>query len=278
MKTRMALCAAVLAVTVLAGHAVAQQPPPTVTINASPTAVAVTPAGPLPSGPTRFDIVRPAGGKDVDAYIALLVPGVTVDQLARTLAQDDRTGGESSLGLVSIQASAAITGKETHRALTFDLKPGLSYVVVAEPDADSRGRVKPRGFTTFTTSGDANGATAPAPQATVRMQGLRFRGASTLPQKGTVRFENRDGVAHFAVAFPLRKGTTSKQLGRALGTSEAALGRVVAGAPYLAQNIISGGNTRNDGELSFAAKGRYGLVCFVDGHDRLGMYRVVTVK
>jgi hypothetical protein len=278
MNTRVAWCAAVLAGTVLAGQAVAQAPVPTVTIDASPTAVSVSATGPLAAGPTRFDMVRPAGGKDVDVYIALLVPGVTVDQLAQKLSEEDKTGGEASLGLVSIQASAAITGKDTHRALTFTVKPGLTYVVVAEPDSDSNGKVKPRAFTTFTSSGEANGATAPAAEATVRLQGLRFKGPSTLPQKGAVRFENRDGVAHFALAFPLRKGTTTKQLGKALGTSEAAIGKLVVGAPYMAQNIISGGDTANVQELSFPKKGRYGLVCFIDGHDRLGMYRVITVK
>jgi hypothetical protein len=278
MKIRMAWCAAVLAGTILAGQAVAQQPVPTVTVAASPTAVSITPAGPLPAGPTRFDFGRAAGSKDLDVYVALLVPGVTVDQLSKQLTADDKSGAETALGLVSIQASAALLAKETHRALTLNLKPGLTYVVVAEPDNGPNGKVRPRAVTTFTTSGQANGATAPAPVATVRMQGLRFRGPSTLPQKGAVRFENRDGVAHFALAFPLRKGTTPKQLGRALLTSEAAVGRLVAGSPYMAQNLISGGDTGNVEELNFPAKGRYGLVCFIDGHERLGMYRIVTVK
>jgi plastocyanin len=278
MKTRLALWAAVLAGAVLAAQATAQQPAPTVTITASPAAVSLSTPGPVPAGPTRFDMVRAAGSKDVDVYVALLVPGVTLADLTKQLAADDKSGGETSLGLVSIQASAAITGKETHRALTFTVKPGLTYVVVTEPDTSASGKVRQRAITTFTSSGDVNGATAPAPKATVTMQGLRFKGASTLPQKGTIRFQNRDGVAHFAVAFPLRKGTTSKQLGAAIRKSEAAVGKLVSGAPYLAQNVISGGDTTNDAELSFPAKGRYGLVCFIDGHDRLGMYRIVTVK
>lgn len=280
MQARVAWCAAVLAGGVLAGQAVAQAPggPPTVTITASPKAVSVGPPGPLPAGPTRLDMARTAGSEAVDVYVALLVPGVTVEQLTRTLAREDRTGGESSLGLVSIQASAAIAGRETHRAMTVTLKPGLTYVVLAEPDAESDGKTKPRSLTTFTTSGTANGATAPRPRATVRMQGLSFRGPGTLPRRGTVAFENRDGVAHFALAFPLRKGTTRRQLGRALESGESAIGRIVAGAPYMAQSLISGGDTGNVQELSFPARGRYGLVCFVDGHDRLGMYRVITVK
>jgi plastocyanin len=278
MKTRLAVCAAVVVGAVLAAQATAQQGVPTVTITASPTALTFSAPGPVPAGPTRFDMVRAAGSKDVDVYVALLVPGVTVADLTNQLAQDDRTGGETALGLVSIQASAALTGTETHRALTFTVKPGLTYVVVAEPDAESHGNVKQRAFATLASSGEANGATAPAPSATVRMQNLRFKGPSTLPQKGTVRFENRDGVAHFALAFPLRKGVTSKRLGAALRKSESAVGKLVSGAPYLPQNVISGGDTGNDEELNFPAKGRYGLVCFINGHDRLGMYRIITVK
>lgn len=94
-----------------------------------------------------------------------------------------------------------------------------------------------------------------------------------------VRFENRDGVAHFALAFPLRKGATSAKLGKALASSnESAFGKLIAGNPYMAQNIISGGDTTDYQEVSFAKKGKYALVCFIEGHERLGMYRIVTVK
>jgi hypothetical protein len=111
------------------------------------------------------------------------------------------------------------------------------------------------------------------------MVGLRFRGARSLPRRGTVRVTNEDGVAHFAIAFPLRRGVTAARLGRALrSNSEAAFGRVVAGAPYSLQNLISGGRTANDNEVRFTRAGRYGLVCFVYEHHRLGMYRIVTVR
>ena len=137
----------------------------------------------------------------------------------------------------------------------------------------------PRAFGSFTSGGTASGAAAPAATASVRLQGLRFRGASTLPQNGVVRFENRDGVAHFALAFPLRKGATSAKLGKALASSkESAFGKLIAGTPYMAQNIISGGDTTDYQEVSFTKKGKYALVCFIEGHERLGMYRIVTVK
>lgn len=277
MGLRMAAVVAVMAVAVGAGLATAQQPVPTITVNANPKGATVDPAGPIAAGPTRLNAVRPDGvTKDVNVYVALLVPGVSVEQLQQALAADDKTGGESSLGLVSIQASTALAAGDKQRALTFTIKPGLTYVVLVEQDV-SRG-APPRSLTTFTSSTDGNGASAPAPAATIKMQGLRFKGPNSLKQAGTVRFQNRDGLAHFALAFPLRKGTTSAQLGKALRKSESAVGKLVAGQPYMAQNAISGGDTGNDQELRFPSKGSYGLVCFLDGHEQLGMYKIITVK
>jgi hypothetical protein len=264
--------AGVAATTTLAGA----QGVPTVGVMASATSVSVT--GPVAAGPTRFQVTRQGNG-DLSVYFALLNPGVTVQDLRSELERDDRTRGDASLGLVSIQASVSVAGAESPRAVTFTTKPGLTYVVLSERDQEDGGnRVRPRGITTFTT-GAASGASAAAPDATVRMRGLRFRGARTLPRRGTIRVTNEDGVAHFALAFPLRRGVNSARLGRALrSNSESAFGRVVAGAPYMVQNLISGGRTANDNEVRFTRAGRYGLVCFVYEHHRLGMYRIVTVR
>jgi hypothetical protein len=274
-RAKAAMLGAIVAVGVGAAIAVAQQPVPTVAVSASPTAVAVQAAGSLAAGPTRFEITR-QGDKDVGVYFALLNQGVSLPELQAAIVRDGRNG-ESALGMVWIQASVSVTASEPRHGLTFNLRPGLTYVVLAEEDAE-RGTPQ-RSFTTFTTSGEANGATAPTPAATVRMQGLRFRGSSKLPRQGVVRVENRDGVPHFAIAFPLRKGVTARRFGRVLrSNSERAFGRVVAGPPYGLQNIISGGNIANDQEVRFPKAGRYALVCFFNGHDVLGMYRVVTVR
>ncbi len=96
-KVRVAMAGAVVGLGgVGVGLAIAQSPAPTVTVNATPTAVSLDPAGPLAAGPTRFNFVRPAGGKDVAVYVALLVPGVSVDQLAKTLSREDGTDRDSS--------------------------------------------------------------------------------------------------------------------------------------------------------------------------------------
>jgi hypothetical protein len=272
------LGAVVVVGVVAAAVAVAQQPVPTVAVTASPTSVALQPAGPVPAGPTRFEVAR-QGNRDVSVYFALLNAGVSMQEFQAALRSDDRTGGDSTLGLVSIQASVSISGSERQHAATFTLKPGLTYVVLSEADEEGGRGPRERGITTFTTSGQSNGAAAPAPDARVRMVGLRFRGDRVLPRRGVVRVENRDGVPHFAIAFPLRRGVTSRQFGRVLrSNSERAFGRVLAGTPYGLQSIISGGNTANDQEVRFPRAGRYGLVCFFGEHHRLGMYRLVTVR
>ena len=279
MRILQALCVAVVIGAVAVGQAAGQQTPPTVTVQASPTAVTIGATGPLPAGPTRFDFVRAAGAPDVSVYVLLLVPGFSADDVLNELALEDQGKSQASLGMVSVQASASISGDATHQALTFTIKPGLTYVVFAEPDGESNGKVKPRAVTTFTSSTESNGATSVPPDATVRLEGLRFRGAAKLPLDGTVRFENRDSAEHIAIAFPLRPGVTRKRLGKAIrSSSQAAFGKILAGEPLTAQNVLSGGNSANDQELRFPKKGRYGLVCFIDGHDRLGMYRVVTVR
>ena len=73
-----------------------------------------------------------------------------------------------------------------------------------------------------------------------------FRGPKTLPRKGRIRVENAGTTFHFAIAFPLRRGVTDRQVNRALrGTNEKALGRVVAGEPIDVQGLISPGSTND---------------------------------
>jgi hypothetical protein len=274
-RATVAIVGALIAVAVAAGVVLAQQGVPSVAVTATPTSVTVQTPGAIPAGPTRFE-VTPQGGKPLGVYFVLLNPGVSIQELQAAAAQDDRTGGDSTLGLIWVQGSLSLSGSQP-RALTFNLRPGLTYVVVSE--AQTANGPPQRAFTTFTTSGDSNGATAPTPGAVIRMAGLRFRGDAVLPRQGVVRIQNNDGTPHIAVAFPLRRGVRSRQFGRVIRTgNERAFRRVVSGAPYDLQNIIGGGNLANDQEVQFPKAGRYGLVCFIYGHERLGMYRIVTVK
>ena len=50
-----------------------------------------------------------------------------------------------------------------------------------------------------------------------------FRGPTTLPRSGRIRVENAGTTLHFAIAFPLRRGVTGRQVNRAFrGTNERA--------------------------------------------------------
>jgi uncharacterized cupredoxin-like copper-binding protein len=261
---------------VLAAIATAQTPVPTVAVTASPSSV-TTQTTPIAPGPTTFQITRQASRTGLSVYFALLNQGSTIEDLRAAFRRDDRTRGDSSLGLASIQASLSFSGNQTSRPVTFTLKPGQTYVMVSQPDSENAPPT--RGISTFTTSTTANGATAPTGDATIRMVDLRFQGATTLPRRGTVRVQNFGGVPHIAIAFPLRSGVTTAQLGRALSTNnERALGRVLAGEPTEVQNLISGGGASDVQTVSFSRTGRYGLVCFFNEHHRLGMYRIVNVR
>jgi hypothetical protein len=110
--------------------------------------------------------------------------------------------------MVAVAATAAIAMAQTPVAVT--ATPASASVAAGGP--------LPAGPTTFrvTRPAASNGATAPAPDATIRMVGLRFRGDRVLPRRGVVRVENDAGVPHMAVAFALRRGVGTARLGRAL--------------------------------------------------------------
>jgi hypothetical protein len=237
--------------------AAAQSSVPTVAVSASGGNVVLDPSGPIGSGPTRFTF---SGRGEFD--LATLRAGVTVDQLRQSLSRGREV---TALSQVFLEAAVA-PGKP----VTVDLRPNTTYVA-----AVIAGRS--RALTTFTTGGP-NGASAPRPDARIRMVDYGFRGPSTLPRKGRIRVENAGTTLHFALAFPLRPGVPERQVGRALrGTNERALGRVIAGEPVDVQGLISQGST-NDNEVSFGRPGRYAMVCFFGEHNRLGMYRIYRVR
>lgn len=236
--------------------AAAQSSVPTVAVSASGSNVVLDPSGPIGAGPTRFTFE----GRG-EFNLATLRAGVSVDQLRQSLS---KTRSVKALGQVFLEATAA--GK----AVTVDLRPNTTYVA-----AVIAGRRQ--ALTTFTTGGP-NGASAPRPDARIRMVDYGFRGPKTLPRSGRIRVENAGTTLHFAIAFPLRRGVTGRQVNRAFrGTNERALERVVAGEPVDVQGLISQGST-NDNEVSFGRPGRYAMVCFFSEHNRLGMYRVYRVR
>jgi hypothetical protein len=237
--------------------ATAQSSVPTVAVSVSGSNVVLDPSGPIGAGPTRFTFE----GRG-EFNLATLRAGVSVDQLRQSLSNPRSV---KALGQVFLEATAA-PGK----AVSVDLRPNTTYVAVVLAG-------RRQALTTFTTGGP-NGASAPRPDARIRMVDYGFRGPKTLPRSGRIRVENAGTALHFAIAFPLRRGVTDRQVNRAIrGTNERALERVVAGAPVDVQGLISPGST-NDNQVSFGRPGRYAMVCFFSEHNRLGMYRVYRVR
>jgi hypothetical protein len=257
MRRLLLIVGAIAVVAVPVTLATAQGSVPTVAVSVSDSNVVLEPSGPIGAGPTRFTF----DGRG-ELTLATLRAGVSVDELRRSLSRPQEV---TALGQVFLEA--AVTPGQP---VTVDLRPNTTYVAAVIGN-------RLRGLTTFTTGGPS-GASAPRPDARIRMVDYAFRGPRTLPRSGRIRVENAGSTLHFAIAFPLRPGVPARQVGRALrGTNERALERVIAGAPVDVQGLISQGST-NDNEVSFGRRGRYAMVCFFAEHNRLGMYRIYRVR
>jgi hypothetical protein len=245
----------------------AQGPAPTVTITATATSLNVGTSGPLDAGPTRFEVVR-AGGESAEIAIGALRPGVTLDQFTTTLERED----EAAIELVHLAGGASISAPSRRRVVTFRLRPNSTYVVI------SIGGERPA-VATFTVGGQANGAALPRADARVRMIDLRFRGATRLPRRGVLRFENAGWAPHFALAAPLRRDARRRAVGAALRrNNERRLGSLVDfGAAIEPQPLMTRGAVSYN-EVRFPRRGRYVMVCFFEGHNAQGMYRFVRVR
>ena len=254
-KLRLAL-AAILLLGVPVTLAAAQTSVPTVAVSAAGGNITLNPSGPIMAGPTRFTF----NGRG-ELTLATLRAGVTVDQLRETLSRSQ----VGALRQVFLEAAVLPS-----RPVTVNLRPNTTYVAAA-------GAGRSQALTTFTT-GAPSGARAPAPDARIRMVDYGFRGPTTLPRNGRIRVQNNGTTFHFAIAFPLRRGVSGRQVRRAFrGINEKALGRVVAGEPVDVQGLISQGSA-SDNEVRFPRRGRYAMVCFFGEHNRLGMSRVYRVR
>jgi hypothetical protein len=254
----------------LAAIAAAQGPPSTVTVSATATAI-TGPGAPVAPGATRFVFSSTDAKTEFSIFLAALEPGRTVDEVNAAL----RESPEGALELVQIAASATLASG-SQRAITVDIKPNTTYLVVNDGGSEN-----PAAIVTaqLATGGTATGAVAPSPDAEVRMRDLRFGGDRALPRRGTVRVSNAGWAPHFALAIPLRKGAKRTAVGRALlRPSDRVLDRLLnfSKASELT-NILSRGASA-DQEIRFRKSGRHVLVCFFEGHNAQGMYRFVTVR
>jgi hypothetical protein len=260
---------AALVLAAVAAVAWAQAPPPVVNVTLGRTTIAVQgPTATPNAGPTRF-VFSSTGGPRL-GFLFALEPGRTVDELRAALASG-RISRIERLG--TFETEVSLSGREETRAVTLTLKPGTTYVAIDGSRGDRRTSQWP--LFAFPVAAQPNGATAPAPDARVRFVDFGFRGDTRLPRNGTIRFENDGDEPHFAVAVPIRPGT-SRAARRALRT-DGNFERYVAGRPVSAQGLISPGVV-NDVEFRFPRRGTYLLVCFFGRHHELGMYRTVRVR
>ena len=135
-----------------------------------------------------------------------------------------RSATDAAIEMAYLDGGASLTTRDARRAVTFDLRPNVTYMVInltGENPADWE-------ISQFTTSGTANGATAPQADASVRIVDLRFRGAKRLPRNGVIRFENAGWAPHFAFAVPLKRKARQRAVARALRrNNERQLNRLV---------------------------------------------------
>jgi hypothetical protein len=258
-----------------AAAAGAQDAPPTVKVALSKTAVKLEGAEALKAGPTRFEFTA-ANGKEQIGELLALAPGKTVDQLREAIAK----GPAAVLQLGSLEVGVTLAGKDTKRAVTATLKPGVTYAMMQVTADDPAKWV----FTAFTVGQETGTAVAPKPDATVKLVDFGFKGSKRLPRKGVVRFENRGRAPHFVVAMPLRKGADPKAAVRAvIKNQEKRFESMAGGTASEPQGLITGGAV-NDVELRFRKRGSYVLACFFSlgpnekPHSARGMVRAVTVK
>lgn len=264
------IAAAVALCLVAVGVGAAQAPPPTVTVTVSESSLAVGAPGPLPSGPTRFNVVS-SDQQGAEIAIAALRPGVTVDAFTAAL----RTNPDSAIEMVHLDGGASLAPGQASRAVTLNVRASSTYVAVnlaGENPADWE-------VVQFSSSDQANGASAPSADARVGIFDLRFRGAKRLPRNGVVRFENAGWAPHFAIAAPLRRNAKQRAVARALRrNADRPLGRLLDFRNSLeVQSLITRGAV-NYNEVRFPKRGRYVLVCFFDGHNTQGMFRFVRVR
>ncbi len=250
--------------------AVAQAPAPTVTITASATAVTASPA-PVAPGATRFEFVSTEQRAEMSVFLAAVKPGRTAADVIAAV----RSNPDSSFDVADIVASVGLS-PGARRAVTAEIKANTSYLLV-----NDAGKENPRDWviTPLATGGAPTGATAPEPDAEVIMRDLRFAGDARLPRRGTIRVRNVGWAPHFAIAARVRAGSRTSAVTRALRTGQdRALGRVLDFRTSVeVTNVLTRGAVA-DQEITFSRRGRYALVCFFEGHNTQGMYRIVTVR
>jgi hypothetical protein len=263
---------------VAAAVVAAQSGPPTVSARLGPGSVTLQGAGALAAGPTRFVFTNAGRRGEANPSLVALRPGVTVAQVRALLRRPNAQPG-SFKRLVIFQAGGTAPPRGSYTA-TVSLRPGATYIVVNALDNLARSPLS-----SFTVGQGPNGATAPAPEATVGVYDYAYGMPATLPRRGVVRFENRGQKLHIGVAFRLRAGASRPAAVRALiRNQEQRFGRLTVERDVVEPlGLVSGGEA-TDVEVDFPRTGNWVFACFIsDGergnpsHNTLGMVKAFRV-
>jgi hypothetical protein len=248
--------------------------PPVVSIAAGVTPT-VTGAGALLPGPTSFTWSSNLHNERDYAILAVKA-GVTVDQVQAYISTLKANATPTRVGSYGSLVDAATVANGHPATHTITLAQG-TYLII---DATR----KPRIVGQFAVGAGTNGATAPAPAATITMDDYSFALHGTLPRNGVVRVVNSGETIHFALLVRARNAAGARRIARLLHQGKDSQAERLASGFEELVGLLSPGVT-DDVTLSGVKPGHYVLVCFyADAHSHgkphsmLGMEKVVTVR
>jgi hypothetical protein len=252
------------------GVSAAQAPVPSVTVTVTDAAVTASPT-PVAPGATRFQFISTAQRAEAGVFLAAVKPGRTAAEATAAL----RANPDASFEIVDIVASVTLP-PGAKRGVTAEVKASTNYLLVSDLGKENPAEWS---ITSLPTGGAPTGATAPAPDAEVRMRDLRFIGDRTLPRRGVVRVRNIGWAPHFAFAARVRRDARRGAVSRAiLGNKERALGRLLDFRNSFELTSLLTRGASPDVDVTFNRRGRYVLVCFFENHHLQGMFRFVRVR
>jgi hypothetical protein len=237
----------------------------------SVSASAVTASAPVAPGPTRFVFASRERRTAQGVFLAAVKRGYTAEEAMAAL----RRSPDDSFAMIDVVASAGV-GPGSRRAVTTKIRAGTTYLLMNDAGRQDPGEWI---FAPLAVEGAPTGARAPAPDAQVVVRDNRFRGSRTLPRNGTIRVRNVGWAPHIAIAFPLRRGAAPGAVGTALRHNrQGALDRLLDLRNTVEVASVTTRGAVADHEIRFNKPGPYVLVCFVENHQRQGMYRFVRVR
>jgi hypothetical protein len=281
-RTLLALSAVLIISAGTAGIVGAQEEAqtPSLTFELSPTRVTAEGGGAVvEAGVTRLEF-RNTSRRPASASMVALKEGVTIARFRRAL-RSARRGPAPLKAVATFEAGGELTPRGTYET-TVELKQNTTYVV-ANSGGDDPTRFPLRTFRTGQTPG---AGTRPEVDATVELFDYAFGMPSTVPRRGTVRFENKGERLHIAVAIPVRRGASRVAAVRAfLTNNERRANRLTEGRRGFEPLGLVSGETTNDVEVRFPRAGDWLFVCFIgDGergnpsHNTLGMVKAFRVR